>query len=144
MPFEINFPMPLTGRITVAYLTEQGGVTPVTIVSSADGFGAHVEWELYGWLGQWMPGNWRICMLLESIGPGQEYSLPSPAATIPLNPGELPPPYTKTFKHDILIPAGTVEPGTYRVVISLTYDLPNGKPGPFAGHANLEYVQIYA
>jgi hypothetical protein len=143
MPFEINVPS-LSGEITKAYLTETGGVTPVNIVSSKQGFGAHIEWKLCGWLGQWLPGNWRLALLLESIGPGDEYSLPSPSNSVPLASGTAAPPDCRTFAHDITIPAGTVNPGTYRAVISLTYEVASGTPGPMAGHANLDYVQVYA
>lgn len=143
MPFEINVPS-LSGQITDAYLTEQGGVTPVNIVSTGQGFGAHIEWELCGWLAQWLPGNWRLCLLLESIGPGSEYSLPAPAQSVPLTSGTAAPPDCRTFADDINIPAGQVAPGTYRAVISLTYEVAPGTPGPMAGHANLDYVQIYA
>lgn len=143
MPFEINVPS-LSGQITVAHLTEQGGATPVNIVSSTQGFGAHIEWKLCGWLAQWLPGNWRLSLLLESIGPGSEYSLPTPADSVPLASGVAAPPDCRTFVHDINVPAGHVNPGTYRAVISLTYDVAPGTSGPMAGHANLGYIQIYA
>ena len=143
MPFEINVPS-LSGKITVAHLTESGGVTPVNIVSSAQGFGAHLEWELCGWLAQYLPGDWRLCLLLESIGPGDEYSLPAPADSIPLASGTAAPGDCRNYVHDISVAAGKVKPGTYRAVISLTFDVEPGKPGPMAGHANLGYVQVYA
>jgi len=143
MAFEINVPS-LSGKITTAHLTEQGGVTPVNIVSAAQGFGAHIEWKLCGWLAQWLPGNWRLSLLLESIGPGSEYSLPTPADSVSLASGTPAAPDCRVFGHDINVAPGNVVPGTYRAVISLTYEVAPGTPGPMAGHANLGYIQIYA
>ncbi len=142
MPFEINVPT-LSGSIDAANLTEVGGVDPVAIVSSTQGFGAHIEWSLCGWLAQWLPGNWRLCLLLESIGPGSEYSLPSPNSdSVSLASG----PFAgncRTWTHDINVPAGLVEAGTYRAFISLTYEVAPNTPGPMAGHADIGTVQIY-
>ncbi|MDY7078658.1 MAG: hypothetical protein SXV54_17225 [Chloroflexota bacterium] len=145
MQFEINIP-PLTGTMTAAHLFEVGGVAPTNIVSSNQGFGAHIEWQLCGWLAQFLPGNWRIALLLESMGPGPEYSMPIPPDTVPLGNGAPCPlnPACTCYVHNINIAAGAVNPGTYRAVVALTYEPAPGTSGPIAGHADLGMVQIYA
>ena len=143
MQFEINIP-PLTGTMTAAHLFEVGGVGPTNIVSAGQGFGAHIEWQLCGWLAQFLPGNWRIALLLESMGPGSEYSEPTPPDTVPLNMGAVCPPNCTCYVHDINVAAGIVNPGTYRAVVALTYEPAPGASGPIAGHADLGMVQIYA
>ena len=145
MEFEINIPV-LTGTMTAAQLFEVGGVAPTKIVSASQGFGAHIEWQLCGWLAQFLPGNWRLSLLLESMGPGSEYSMPAPADTVPLNMGAVCPlnPACTCYVHNINVAAGTVNPGTYRAVVALTYEPAPGASGPIAGHADLGMVQIYA
>jgi hypothetical protein len=145
MAIEINIPI-LTGQITDVHLFEVGGVAPTNIIKSSQGFGAHIEWQLCGWLAQFLPGNWRLSLLLESMGPGPEYSLPTPPDAIPLTSGTACPldPACTCYVRDLNIAAGVVGSGTYRAIVVLTYEPAPGTPGPIAGHAELGMVQIYA
>ena len=68
----------------------------------------------------------------------------TPAMNAALASGAPAAPDCRTFVHDISVAPGHVVPGTYRAVISLTYEVAPGTPGPMAGHANLGYIQIYA
>ena len=83
MGFEINIP-PLTGAITDAQLFEVGGINPPTnVISASQDFGAHIEWELCGFLAKFLPGNWRLVLLLEKMGPGLEPDIPPGGVTVP-------------------------------------------------------------
>jgi len=145
MPFEINIP-PLAGQITNAYITEVGGVTPINVINANQDFAANLEWQLCGFLVQFLSGHWRIRLLLESMGPTEEYSLPLGGKTVPLPNGVVCPgnPNCTCWETDIPVTAGTVEPGLYKAVIALTYESVLGVPGPMAGFAELGMVQIYA
>jgi hypothetical protein len=145
MDFEINIP-PLTGAITKAELFEVGGVTPPTnVISFAQAFGVHMEWQLCGFLAPYLPGNWRVVLLMEKMGPGGEPDVPPGGQTVALS-AHVPcatAPGCICWTHDLNVTAGAVPAGTYHVVVSLTWEPATGTPGPMAGFADLGMLQIY-
>jgi hypothetical protein len=145
MPFEINV-VGVTGQIQTAYLVEHAGVSPVNIISFGQDFDAHIEWYLCS---AWPPpGDWLLSLHLESMGSGAEYDLPvvgpDRVATntgVDCAPG--PPGPCLCWTHDIQVPAGTVAAGTYKAVVTITWERTPGNPGPMAGFADLRMMQVY-
>jgi len=146
MAFEINIP-PLTGKITLSELFEVAGVTPPTnVISASQAFGVHMKWQLCGFLAKYLPGNWRVVLLMEKMGPGYEPDVPHGGDVVALSAGVpcATAPNCMCWEHDISVAAGAVRPGTYHAVVSLTWEPAPGTPGPIAGFADLGMLQVYA
>lgn len=140
--FEI-FPVisDLRGGIKAEVLEDEG-VDPTTIISTNQDWRVKVDWYIKGHLVRHMCGSWCLNVVLESIGPGTEYSLPKGGVEIPMDPcgnGE----YSETIR----IPAGTIDPndcGTlYVLAVTLTSKDPCEKPGHIAAYAKGPNLMFY-
>lgn len=142
LPFEINIP-PLTGQITKAELYEEGGVNPPkNVISAGQAWGVDVEWELCGYLAPWLPGAWKLELLLERMGEGPEPTMPPGGVSVPLADG-IPGGGCLKWSKKVEVGAGSAAPGTYHVVMQLTWEPAPGTAGPIVGFADIELVRIY-
>lgn len=150
MPFEtpVTIPGILTGTIGAVVLAEGvGGATPSTIIKSTTPFTVSVNWAIDGLISPMFAGTWIVRIFAESIGPGPEVAL-TPPAGIPINLA-VDPTAPRNYSAAQLVPAGTLLPGTYRLVTTVTYNLlsppnPPGTPGPMAGFQEGPIIQVYA
>ena len=104
-------------------------------------FDINFDWTQEGALVAWGPGRWRGDAFLEEMGQG-EYLGPPLNFNIPhvlANPHN----YVQTIN----VPANTVQPGIYRLVVRLAFEFefPAGvfHPGPVAAFAEFGLVQFY-
>ena len=87
-----------------ATVFEAGGVAPTDIIHTDQAWWVEVKLKVTGHLMHHMGGQWLVAVVLESIGPGNDYKFPTPAKAVPLDPcgnGEY------TIRIDV--PAGQVE-----------------------------------
>lgn len=144
MAFEMNYPLTglLTGNIDV-HLHEIGSVNPVTILEADKDFIVHIRWSVSGPLAPLVAGSWNVNVFFESIGPGPELKLPNTTLTIPLTPSF----GVNSYDASVTIPANTLQgvdtTVPYKMVATVTYRLPNGRPGPMAGFVESPVIQVY-
>lgn len=147
MPFEINKPLHglLTGTIA-AHVHEYDSVDPTTIVEADKDAKVHVLWSLDGALAPFISGKWYVSVFLESLGPGPELRLPlAPGKEIALTPNVGP----VSYEAWVEIPKNTIQIAEtemtrpYKLVATVTYRAPNGKPGPMAGFVENSVIQFY-
>jgi hypothetical protein len=144
MAFEINRPLHglLTGDIS-AHVHEVGSVDPVTILEADKDFIVHILWSLSGPLAPFVAGTWYVNVFFESIGPGPELKLPVPTISIPLRPDV----GINNYEARVDIPANTFRGADatipYKMVSTVTYRAPNGRPGPMAGFVESPVLQLY-
>ena len=97
---------PLVATTTIslsAEVFEAGGNTPTTIIRTDQAWYVIVEWELTGHLRRHFCGKWFVSVVLESIGPGDDYQFPDPPAAVPMDPcGD------GKYSYRIDVPAGAV------------------------------------
>jgi hypothetical protein len=145
MPFEINRPLQnlLTGNIS-AHVHEINSVEPTTILEVDKEFVVHISWSLDGPLTPFVAGTWQVNVFFESIGPGPELKLPLPTLELPLDPN-IGPNYYEAL---VSIPANTLKDADatvpYKMVTTVTYRTPKGRPGPMAGFVESPVLQTYA
>ncbi|MDY7078659.1 MAG: hypothetical protein SXV54_17230 [Chloroflexota bacterium] len=135
-----------TLEITEATTQEVDSVAPSNVISTNQTWSIHTEWELSGATVDMLTGNWLIQAHLESMGPGQEYSLPAGGgARVPLSDFTKPEGtiYTYQYRHDINAAAGTVAAGAYRFVVAVTWEKEGGMPGDLVDFFE-GMLQLYA
>lgn len=129
----------LAGRINAA-VHEHGGVAPTRIIRTDTDWAVHINWELSGSAVPMLCGTWHVHVRLESMGPGGEHSLFDPDCNLPLDGGT-------DYKCHFDVPAGRIKAahdGTpYRLLVTLTYRTPKGKPGPIAAYYDAGIYQFY-
>lgn len=97
---------PFPTRIGVnlkATVYEVGGVDPTNIIHADQAWYVDVEWELTGGLLHHLCGEWCVSVVLESIGPGDEYRFPPSCDRVRIDPCIKGP-----YKHRIEVAAGKV------------------------------------
>ena len=140
--FEISpFATKLTGTIK-AEVYEEGGVEPTTIISVDEAWYVDVEWTLKGHMRRHLCGQWCVTVSLESIGKGNEYSLPDPSEHFPIDPCN-----NGTYKKRISVAAGTIKPedcGTlYLIAVTLTSLDACERPGHIAAYCKGPNLMFY-
>ncbi len=141
--FEVEAGVPtsvLTG--TIGADAHEPGKLPTRIFDINDLVEVDCEWTLTGSMARMVCGTWKCGLYLESMGGGNEFEIDG--CTIPLDPGG-----SGTYSCTIPIPPGRIQPVPpatdipYKLVVSLTYKDPKGRPGPIAGFVSLPLVQFY-
>jgi len=139
-------PDSLTLEITEATTQEVDSVAPSNVINTNQAWSIHTEWELSGATVDMLTGNWLVQAHLESMGPGQEYSLPAGGgARVPLSDFTEPEGtiYTYQYGHDINAAAGAVAAGVYRFVVAVTWEKEGGMPGDLVDFFE-GMLQLYA
>ena len=116
--------------------------TPTTIVRSDQTWFVEVCWDLTGKLARHLCGKWCLCLLLESVGPGEDYGGDEFCIEIDMDPCREDP-YCHTFE----ISPDQIEcrrcGSLYLVGITLVAIDPCGNPGHIAGYCRGPSVMCY-
>jgi hypothetical protein len=130
----------LTG--TIGAEAHEPGEAPTRIFDIHDLVEVDCEWSLTGSLARMICGTWECDLYMESMGAGREFEVEG--CSMPLDPGG-----SGAYACTIKIPPDTIVPDTgetdigYKMVVSVTYKDPKGRPGPIAGFVELPLVQFY-
>jgi hypothetical protein len=159
--FEVEFLPYLHGSIGAKVC--ELGEAPSRILDIHDPWYVQVDWTLTGPLSRFICGSWAVDVYMESIGRGPEFELPDDAVeNIPLRPGsdgnysariDVPADFIKTHletyreehKEDkkLLERPERETDIVYKMVCTVTYKDPSGKPGPIAGFVEMPMMQFY-
>lgn len=118
----------LKGEIK-ATVFEVGGVSPVTAIRTDQDWYVDIEWFIEGSLVRHLCGDWRVAIALESIGPGEEYQFPKPAAVVKMDPCG-----TGIYQHRINVKAGEVAADEDGTTYILSVNVGSKDPCGHAGH----------
>jgi hypothetical protein len=132
------------------------GEAPSRILDIHDPWNIDVKWKLSGPTARFICGTFAVDAYMESIGRGPEFELPDDAkelAEISLQPNPTNE-YSATFKvpADYIRTAVENDPGhrperesdiVYKLVVTVTYKDPCGRPGPIAGFVEYPMLQFY-
>lgn len=131
----------LTGTIN-ATVYEEAGVKPTTIIQVDQAWYVEVEWSLKGHMRRHLCGQWCVMVHLESVGKGNEYSLPESCEYFPIDPCN-----DGTYKKRINIPAGLIQPqdcGTlYLLAVTLGSLDACGRKGHIAAYCKGPSLMFY-
>ncbi len=141
---------------TISALVREKGEAPSHILDIHDRWYVDVKWTLKGKLARMLCGTFQVDAYLESIGHGKELELPDDSVTLsqvqiqPYSTGEysarfdVPPEFIQaswekepdgSFKREPAIP--------YKMVVTVTYKDPVGRPGPLAGFVEYPMLTFY-
>ena len=122
-------------EVTKAQVTTADGVVESGIVALDQPWSMQLEWLLSDATAEMLAGNWLVRALLESIGPGDEYALPSVGPVkVPLSEyaessnGD----HRYRYAHMLGVAAGSVAQGTYELSVSIAWEKEDGTPGKLA------------
>lgn len=130
----------MTGWIS-AYIRDNDGTDPVTVIDCDSGGTIVIEWDIDGSLRDHMCGKWCVTAYLESIGPGPELALPGGCECIDWEPC-----HDGSWKKEIAIPQGiecTDCGSLYQVGVTLTSKDGCGNPGHVAAFCKGATVMFY-
>lgn len=130
-PFEIQ------GEAT---LIDSGG-SPTSIIQTDDEWSIRFTWNQRGPLSQFMSASneWHLQILLEEMGKGELDLNGTGTVTVPFVRRE-----PHTYQTNITMPAGSVSPGVYRVVVCMTFTAQGGSPAAeIAAFAEFGLVKFY-
>ena len=144
--FEVEFPPFLSG--TMGVRVAEVGELPSRIIDINDDVDIDVDWSLTGPLQRFICGSWDLDIYVESIGPGPEFEL-ADVENIQVDPTG-----NGHYHHTIHVPAGTIPTHleqngkvdndvVYKMVATVTYKDPAGRPGPIAGFTELPLMHFY-
>jgi len=139
MPFETPFDPTVFDVTFTTHHIDVGGPAPKTIIRTDQEWTIHLVWRTTGSATAMIGGKWHVHAYLESMGPGNDFSLIDPNDHhIDLRPGDSPIDYPV----ELDVPAGVVHfdpgimdnTGIYKLVVAVTYEDLIGNPGPIAGN----------
>jgi predicted flap endonuclease-1-like 5' DNA nuclease len=131
-------------EILDATLHEVDGVTPSNIIGSDLNWSIHIEWELTDATPELLTGDWLVQAYLESMGPGTEYALPPGSGDkVPLANGTPIAANDYRYSHDIIVAAGVVDPGVYKMVVTVVKEREAGVPSDLVNFLEKGMVQLY-
>ena len=131
----------LTGKIGAE--AHEPGEAATRIFDINDLVEVDCQWTLTGSLSRMICGTWNCDLYMESMGEGKEFEIEG-CTDMPLDPGG-----SGSYACTIKIPPGTIQPAQgetdipYKMVVSVTYKDPKGRPGPIAGFVELPLTQFY-
>jgi hypothetical protein len=157
----------LEGSISAPTVKEIGGPLTKMVIRTTQDWEITVNWEVHGSLLSKpttasfpFTGDWIIRAYLESIGPGQDYTLPtvngqrlsvnaskteelSSASTDDRREYTATVSIPKRIKADGSTDTNGVPAGIYKLVVAVTHESSPGVPGPIAGFYESGMLQIY-
>ena len=118
---------------------------PKTVIRTNQDWGVNVKWETSGEASEHLEGVWSVSIWLEAIGPGDGYVIGDKHVKLTPQKG------TVKYNVDIECKAGAVplpppashESQPFMLVTTVTYQWPDGAPGPMAGHIEGPLIQLY-
>jgi len=100
-----------------------------------------LSWVNGGTLRSFVAGSWKGEVFLEQMGPDERKAVGGidaiPSNSIAYDPTQ------SNYVLDIVLPANSVLPGMYRIVVSLSFEGTSGKQGPVAAFGDLGLVKFY-
>jgi len=144
--FEVEGIAGLTGTIAVG--VHEAGEPEARIFDVRDQLLIDVDWSLTGPLQRMVCGTFGIDVYMESIGKGREFELAD------VDNIQVQPTGSGQYHQTITVPAGTIKTHVekdgdvetdivYKMVVTVTYRDPGGRPGPIAGFCELPMFQFY-
>lgn len=140
MPLEVPFPNILSGSISASVLDPQDPGTPQTIIETDDDWNVDVHWQLQGPLAPFLAGTFTLRIFAESLAASSFEGQIGATQTFNLNAA--PPSTTRNYAANVVIPAGSVPTGVYKITTVLTY-ANLGVPLEMAGFVEGPLVQLY-
>jgi hypothetical protein len=132
-------------EITKTEIHAADKVVSSDIIASDQDWSLQLEWMLSDATPDMITGHWLVRTLLESIGPGEEYSLPS-AGPARVHLGDFIESNSNghqyQYRHEFDFAAGQVMPGAYELAVAVTWEKQNGAPGELAGFTT-GMLQVY-
>ncbi len=124
---------------------EQAPENVKNIIKTTQNWGIHFHWTSVGPVAEWLGAHFHLRAYLENMGPNlPEYQFPANDPLIvdteaePLNNG------VRFFERDIDVPAGSVEPGIYKLTCVIqVYDDNKNEPVPVAGFCEGPLIEFY-
>ncbi len=134
MALTFDFPIGDLDATTSVSIHDFDG-TPNLVLDRNVAFSIHAEWRVTGPKTTMLGGRWHVRALAESMGPGAEYDLGSvDHGVIPVDGA--------TYVSHVPVPADTMNPGVYKLVIVITHTNINGVATEAAGFAEGPLFQI--
>lgn len=138
--FEHPFGDSLTGEASVVVKDPQGIEPPATIIQTDDEWTIEVHWSLDGPAAPFLCGQWQVAAFVESIGPGEEKQV-GETQTVPMDAAP-PLPTPRTYTTTIVVPAGELAVGAYKLVTLINANQ-NGVPLEMAAFIEGPILQFY-
>ena len=115
---------------------------PMTVIRADQEWAVRVRFDTSGDLSEVLTGTWHVGVFIESIGPGLEAEIA--LLHTPLTPAA----GTVNYSVDAIIPANSItvpdhQTMPFKLVTTVSYIQPDGKPGPMAGFLEGPIVQLY-
>ena len=149
--------LPLDSTISAPTVREVGGPLTQMVIRKDQDWQIDVSWEVHGSLLSKpttasfpFTGDWIVRAYLESIGPGEEYTIPKDGLKLSVNASktEVRDPKVSTddrreYTATIKIGKDDVAAGVYKLVVAVNHESSPGVPGPIAGFYESGMLQIY-
>jgi hypothetical protein len=136
--FQSLTPLNLAGAIT-SLQTFDSGPNPNTVIRRAEGWSVRIDWNISGGIAPAVGGDWRVNVLLESMGPGFEGQVAT--TTIPVSAA--PPALIRNYTATLNIAGGLVpQAGVYKLVVAILHQN-LGVPTRMAGFEEAPLLQFY-
>jgi hypothetical protein len=135
-----------TLEVMTATTRQASSANPSSVLPSGEDWIIHVEWKLSDAQADLLSGDWSITAHLESIGPGQEYSLPADGPMmVPLSGYTEADPATGTYQYvaNVRVDVGAVSAGRYRFVTVVQPADQAGRLGEMAGFFEGPVLYLY-
>jgi hypothetical protein len=142
--FEVSGQPRLLGGYLEASIFEQAPENVTNIIRIDQDWGVVFKWGLEGSLKRMICGEWCLHLDLESIGKGEEFSLPDPRNEVHIDFKGC---ERCEFEYVFRVPKGTVDARhcsvPYKLVATVTYLDECDVPGPMAGYVEGPIIQFY-
>lgn len=129
-----------------AAVIEVGGTTPKNVIRTTQDFYVKVDWEMHGPVVEWVDADFRIEVLLERFGTGDDIDLPVvhigtlSAPLVPTGSGTI----ARHYSQNINVGAGQVAEGVYQIVTCLQLiERGSGNPTPIAGFSRSGVIRVF-
>ena len=142
MPFEVKLGSFNVSNLSATIVELTDPTTPTSIIRTDQDWEVEVKFQTSGGLSHVLVGTWHVGLFIESIGAGLEQELGF--VHLPLTPG----PGTINYDAKVKIAAGTISVANhqtqpYKLVATVSYVQPDGRPGAMAGYLEEPIVQFY-
>ena len=108
---------------------------PVNIIQTDQDLYVHFVWKQGGFLSPLLCGQWKCSTFLEFMGQGE---IPNPKPEfVKYKPG------SSSNSVIMKITAGTLPEGVYKVIATVQFEGPKGKPTPIAAYDEIGVLQVY-
>lgn len=138
-------PVPVLEIVEVA-TRERGGVAQTNTICAERDWSAHIEWSLSDAREDMLAGSWLVQAHLESVVPGQNYSLPEGGpARIAMGSYIREEQTTGTYRYacDIAVDAGIVPTGMFKCVVVVRSVRLDGTSGRLIGFYEGAMLHLY-